>query len=184
MRKLILASASPRRRELLQQAGLTFEVKPSSADETVPAGLSQEELVKTLARLKAEDVYKAHPDCVVIGSDTLVFFDGKPLGKPTSPEHAAEMLRALSGKVHTVSSGVCICSPEKRVCFAETTEVEFFPLTEEEIAAYIATGEPLDKAGAYGIQGKGGVFVRRIVGDYYNVVGLPLARTVRVLRSL
>lgn len=182
--KLILASASPRRRELLLQAGLQFDVMPSAADETVPPGLSQEELVKTLARLKAEDVFRDHPDHVVIGSDTLVFFEGKALGKPSSPEEAAAMLRMLSGKVHTVSSGVCICSPQKTICFAETTEVEFFPLSEEEIAAYIETKEPLDKAGAYGIQGRGGVFVRRIVGDYYNVVGLPLARTVRALRSL
>ena len=181
---LILASASPRRRELLEQAGLSFAVIPSRAEETAPAGLSQEEFVMELARHKAADVFAVHPGDVVIGADTLVFFHGKPLGKPTSAEEAAQMLRCLSGKVHTVSSGVCICAPGKNLCFAETTEVEFFPLTEEEIQAYIAAGEPMDKAGAYGIQGQGALFVRRISGDYYTVVGLPLARTVRALRSL
>lgn len=182
--KLILASASPRRRELLQQAGLAFEVIPSTVEENVPEDISQEERVKALARLKAEDVFAAHPDATVIGSDTLVFFNGKALGKPGSEEEAKAMLRMLSGRVHTVSTGVCICSAERTICFAETTEVEFFELSEEEIAAYVASFEPMDKAGSYGIQGLGAVLVRRIVGDYNNVVGLPLARTVRALRDL
>lgn len=182
--KLILASASPRRRELLQQAGLTFEVIPSTVEENIPEDISQEERVKVLARLKAEDVFAAHPDATVIGSDTLVFFNGKALGKPGSEEKAKAMLRMLSGRVHTVSTGVCICSAERTICFAETTEVEFFELSEEEITAYVASFEPMDKAGSYGIQGLGAVLVRRIVGDYNNVVGLPLARTVRALRDL
>ncbi len=182
--KLVLASASPRRRELLQEAGLTFEVIPSTVEQNVPEDISQEERVKALARLKAEDVFAAHPDATVIGSDTLVFFNGKALGKPGSEEEAKAMLRMLSGRVHTVSTGVCICSAERTICFAETTEVEFFELSEEEIEAYVASFEPMDKAGSYGIQGLGAVLVRRIVGDYNNVVGLPLARTVRALRDL
>lgn len=182
---LILASASPRRRELLAQAGLAFEVVPSGWEESAPAGFSPQQRVQALARGKAQDVARLHPQDVVIGADTLVFLDGEPLGKPHSQKEAADMLARLSGRTHQVMTGVCILAPGgKEICFAAETEVTFYPLGEEEIAAYIATGEPMDKAGAYGIQGRGAVLVRSICGDYNNVVGLPLAETVRALREL
>ena len=181
---LILASASPRRRELLTQAGLTFQVVPSHWEETAPNGLSPQERVRFLARGKAQDVARLCPNDVIIGADTLVFLDDQPLGKPHSEQEAAAMLQSLSGRTHSVSTGVCILAPGKEICFAVTTEVTFYPLEGADIAAYIATGEPMDKAGAYGIQGRGAVFVRGICGDYNNVVGLPLAETVRALRQI
>lgn len=181
---LILASASPRRRELLAQAGLTFRVIPSQWEETAPDGLSPQERVRFLARGKAQDVARLYPNDVIIGADTLVFLDDQPLGKPHSEQEAAAMIQSLSGRTHTVSTGVCILAPGKEICFAATTEVTFYLLEGTEIAAYIATGEPMDKAGAYGIQGRGAVFVRGICGDYNNVVGLPLAETVRALRQI
>ncbi|MCD8010918.1 MAG: Maf family protein [Lachnospiraceae bacterium] len=178
---LILASESLRRRQLLELAGLEFRCEPSHVDESVPEGLAAEDVPEYLAQKKAEDIWKAHPDDVVLGADTLVVFEGEILGKPHSDEEAYEMLRSLSGEVHHVYTGVAIHSREKTVSFTSVTKVEFYDLTDEEIRAYIATGEPRDKAGAYAIQGKGSLFIKRIHGDYYTVMGLPLAEVVRHL---
>ena len=178
---LILASQSPRRKELLELAGLTFTCLPSRGEEIVPEGMPAAEEPEYLAGKKAEEIFAAHPEDVVIGSDTLVLLDGKPLGKPHSEEEAFAMLRALSGREHEVCTGVAILSPQGRESFTSVTKVEFYPLSDEEIRAYIRTGEPMDKAGAYGIQGKGSLLIRRIDGDYYTVVGLPLAEVVRRL---
>ena len=178
---LILASQSPRRRELLTMAGLSFECIPARGEETVPEGMAACLEPEYLAVKKAEEVFASHPRDVVIGSDTLVLLDGKPMGKPHSEEEAFAMLSALSGRVHEVATGVAILSPGRKDCFTSTTKVEFYPLTEKEIWDYIHTGEPMDKAGAYGIQGKGARLIRKIDGDYYTVVGLPLAEVLRRL---
>jgi septum formation protein len=188
MKRVILASASPRRRELLSQVGVTFEVLASTkeevCDETEPS-----KLVEALARQKAESVAKIQTgDCIVIGSDTVVAKDGAVLGKPSDEENAFAMLQSLQGAVHQVYSGVALVSvqgSEKTVrCFHVMTEVEFFPMTEKQIRDYIATGDCMDKAGAYGIQGCFAEYVKGIVGDYYNVVGLPVSRLMRELRPL
>lgn len=183
MPRLILASASPRRKELLRRAGYEFEVCPSSADETLPAGCGAEEAVRMLALRKAQFVAAQVPGAVVLGCDTVVAIDDEILGKPKNENEAAAMLRCLSGRTHTVYSGVCITDGRRIELFCTATRVEFFALSDETILSYIATGEPFDKAGAYGIQGFGGVLVRRFDGDYYNVVGLPLAQCARVLAS-
>lgn len=250
---LILASASPRRRELLGLTGYDFEVQVSEADESVESGLPVEEVVMTLARRKAEAVFcnrlASHLDdgnasnarngssasngnnvshacngsnainsnnvsegsntsnggnvrnncgayhCdngssslgggdIVLGSDTIVVLDGQIMGKPKDAEDAARMLRGLSGRTHHVYTGVALLSAKRQDVFYSVTEVEFYPLTEEEIQNYIATGEPMDKAGAYGIQGRGAVLVKGIRGDYFTVVGLPVAETARHLKAM
>ena len=181
--KLILASASPRRKELLRYITEDFTVRVSNADETVPAGLTPEETVKYLSRVKADAVFTGSRDEVIVASDTVVVIDGAVLGKPHSEEEAVEMLRTLSGRTHTVYTGVCVRTAAEEEVFAERTDVTFYPLTEEEIRAYVATGEPMDKAGAYGIQGKGCRLVKRIDGDYFTVVGLPVAELVRRLEA-
>ncbi|MBQ5968601.1 MAG: septum formation inhibitor Maf [Clostridia bacterium] len=183
MRRLILASASPRRKELLNRAGYRFDVCPSDADETLPVGCGAKEAVALLAQKKAASVAARFPGAVVLGCDTVVALDNVILGKPQNEADAAAMLRRLSGRVHTVWSGVCITDGARTETFCEATAVEFFPLSDETVASYLATGEPFDKAGAYGIQGFGGVLVRRFDGDYCNVVGLPLAQCARVLAS-
>lgn len=183
MAEVILASASPRRRELLTLAGVDFTVKVADIDEIIPENASPDEVVMSLARQKAQAVAKENADSVVIGSDTVVALDGVILGKPKNEENAAEMLRALSGRSHTVYTGVVIIQGEKTKVFCEATEVVFNKLSEEEILGYVATKEPMDKAGAYGIQGKGCVLVEKIVGDYFNVVGLPVSRLYRELRD-
>ena len=181
---IILASQSPRRRELLTLAGVSFECIPSGVEEKVPEGLALEKLPEYLSGLKAGDVALRHPGNIVIGSDTLVEFDGTALGKPRGRADAARMLRALSGRCHQVYTGVTIVSPLGTESFTSVTEVEFYELTDAEIEAYIDTGEPMDKAGAYGIQGFGSVLVKRINGDYFTVMGLPLAETVRRIRRI
>lgn len=180
---LVLASASPRRRELLGHIGVPFEVSVSAADENIAPGLPPEEAVKTLAVRKAEAVFNDRPDAVVLGADTIVVSDGRILGKPADEEGAREMLRSLSGRKHMVYTGVAILSKERRESFVSATEVEFYPLEDEEINTYVSTGEPMDKAGAYGIQGFGAVFIKGIAGDYYTVVGLPVAEVARRLRN-
>ncbi|MCM3715094.1 Maf family protein [Halalkalibacter oceani] len=184
MHSLILASGSPRRKELLQQVHLSFNVVPSMISEQIEPTLSPEEAVKQLAYQKAEDVWKQHRDAVVLGSDTVVAFQDTILGKPKDEREARQMLTLLSGRTHSVYTGVTLCSQAGTTTFFEKTEVEFYSLTEEEIAMYVESGEPLDKAGAYGIQGFGAFLVKQIKGDYYTVVGLPLARTLRELKKL
>lgn len=209
--RLVLASASPRRRELLSQIGLEFTVMPSTKEEnakTTEAGA----LVQELSRQKAVDIWeqlsggqrqnpdadqeqisektqepnlngKRQPELLVIGADTVVCCEGKILGKPHSREAAAEMLTALQGRSHEVYTGVTLYSQSEAVTFFECTQVEFYPMTEAEISDYIDSKEPMDKAGAYGIQGLGARFVKDIRGDYNNVVGLPVGRLYQELKS-
>ena len=209
--RLVLASASPRRRELLSQIGLEFTVMPSTKEEnakTTEAGA----LVQELSRQKAVDIWeqlsggqgqnpdadqeqiseetqepnlngKQQPELLVVGADTVVCCEGKILGKPHSREAAAEMLTALQGRSHEVYTGVTLYSQSETVTFFECTQVEFYPMTEVEISKYIDSKEPMDKAGAYGIQGLGARFVKGIRGDYNNVVGLPVGRLYQELKS-
>lgn len=184
MKNIILASGSPRRRELLTLAGVEFTVKTADTDETVPDGTAPDEAVKILSKRKALAVAELVPDSVVIGADTVVSIDGKILGKPKDYDEAFSMLSTLSGRSHFVYTGVSIIGGEKEVCFCEKTEVTFFQLTESEIDAYIKTGDCFDKAGGYGIQTNGCTLVEKINGDYFTVVGLPVAKTVRFLRDI
>lgn len=183
MKKIILASASPRRKELLTTAGVEFEVLVSEADETVPEGTAPKDAAIMTAEKKALAVAENSRDSVVIGADTIVVIDGKILGKPKDEADAADMLRTLSGREHDVITGVCITDGEKTEKFAQVSRVRFYDLTDDEITAYVATKEPMDKAGAYGIQGRGCVLVESIEGDYFNIVGLPVAATVRALKN-
>lgn len=181
---MILASQSPRRRELLAFISPDFRVIPAVGEESIPDGAAPEQAVLALSRQKAEEVFSANKGEVVIAADTVVAIDGKILGKPRSEAEAFEMLSTLSGRVHSVFTGVCIIFADGSVeNFAEETKVEFYLLTADEINAYIATGDPMDKAGAYGIQEKGAANVKSIVGDFYNVMGLPVGRLARVLRG-
>ena len=181
--KIILASASPRRKELLTLAGIEYDVVVSQCEEILPDGITPDKAVEELARQKAEDVFSRNPDCMIIAADTVVALGNTILGKPKDEDDAFNMLSSLSGRRHTVYTGVCIKTKDKTDIFHVATEVEFYDLTEKEIRDYIATKEPMDKAGAYGIQGKGFVLVKGIHGDYFNVVGLPLAETVRHLNK-
>ena len=183
MTDIILASASPRRSELMTLAGFRFDVICADIDEIVPEKALPQEVVMSLALQKAQAVAKDHRKSAVVGSDTVVALDGKILGKPRSEKEAAEMLRSLSGRIHKVFTGVAIVCCEKVTSFFEETEVEFYPLTDQEILDYVATGEPMDKAGAYGIQGRGAVLVKRINGDYFNVMGLPISKVYRELKD-
>lgn len=182
---IILASASPRRRELLEMLGLRcFAVMTADVDETVPV-LPPEEAVIHLAQKKARKVAETClKDDLIIAADTLVYLDGEALGKPETVTEARYMLRRLSGVKHTVYTGVALVNNGKEVAFAEKTDVFFREMRDDEIEAYIKTGEPMDKAGAYGAQGIGAVFVRRIEGDFFNVMGLPVCRLVTALRSI
>lgn len=181
--ELILASQSPRRRELLAQMGLRFTVHAADIDETMDPGLPAGQEVARVSRAKALAIARG-PEDVVIAADTVVVCQGKILGKPHTPERAAEMLELLSGRDHQVLTGCTVLRGETVLSHLETTHLYFRPLSAEEIAAYVATGEPLDKAGAYGIQGLGGLFVRRLEGDYYNVMGLPLCALTGLLRQV
>ena len=181
---LILASGSPRRKELLEMVGRPYQCEPSEADETVPEGMEPQDIPEFLAVKKAKAVLAKHPEDMVLGADTIVELDGQVLGKPGTKEEAAQMLRMLSGETHMVYTGVAILSAGQEAHFTTVTKVEFYPLSEEEIQEYIATGEPMDKAGAYGIQGKGALLVKRIHGDFYTVMGLPIGEVERHLRRL
>ena len=179
-----LASQSPRRKELLTLAGLSFEVLVSGCDETVPEGFTAEQTVQHLANQKCEAVLSlCKEEDTVLAADTIVVIDGNILGKPKDKSDAFNMLRSLSGRTHTVMTGVCIANGTKRREFVSKTDVTFYDLSDEEINAYIETGDPFDKAGGYGIQTQGVVLVEKINGDYSNVVGLPLAQCVRELRA-
>lgn len=184
MEPFILASASPRRREILTLLELSFEVIPAKTEASVDPSLPLEEAVKLVARGKAEEVAAAHPGRIVIGADTIVAIDGKVLGKPKDKQQAHEMLKCLQGREHEVFTGVWVCSPNGGNGFTERAKVEFYPMTDREIDDYIATGEPMDKAGAYGIQGKGLRNIQGIHGDYYTVMGLPGARLWRFLKEI
>ncbi len=181
MKKLILASASPRRRDLLASLGLSFEVFATDADESVPRGTPPRELVGILAERKARAAAEKFPDDVVIAADTVVSVGGEILGKPKDDADARRMLRLLSGGKHTVYTGVTVISDGKVFSDVIASDVFMREIGEGEISAYIATGEPADKAGAYGIQGLGGIFVTRIEGDYWCVTGMPKEATARLL---
>lgn len=188
MKRIILASQSPRRRELLTQIGLKFEVIPSTVEEVITSTNSVE-VVQELAQQKARDVAnvaaKETPkeSLLVIGADTIVVYEGKILGKPGDKEDAVRMLTMLQGKEHSVYTGVALLTGEQEIIFAEETRVQMCPMTPEEIAWYVNTGEPMDKAGAYGIQGLCARFIRQIQGDYNNVVGLPVGRIYQELKK-
>lgn len=182
--KIVLASQSPRRQDLLGQMGLEFTTRSPQIDEDAFQGRDARDLVQTLSREKARWVAAQLPgDPIVIGADTVVVRDGTILGKPKDPADARAMLASLSGRTHQVYTGVTVCQGDKVVTQAEETQVTFRPLTQQEIACYVATGEPMDKAGAYGIQGLGGLLVAGIQGDYHNVVGLPVCRLGQILRD-
>lgn len=184
--EIILASQSPRRKEILSLLDIPFKIMVSDADETVDAGLPPYFIAESLSLKKAAAVAKnIDADALVIGADTIVVSEGKILGKPKDRDDAAAMLKSLSGKWHEVISGVTVLhtkSAESK-SFYVSTRVHFASLTDDEITAYVATGEPMDKAGAYGIQGKGAKLVEEISGDYFNVVGLPLNRLYQVLKK-
>jgi len=187
--RLILASGSPRRRELLAQAGYTFTVEAADVDESVRAGEDPGAYVKRLAEEKALTVFERQRvsesagRLVVLGADTTVVCDGEILAKPDDAEHARQMLRKLSGRTHEVLTGVAVVTRAGTVSAVETTEVVFGEIPEAELERYCATHEPLDKAGAYGIQGYAARWIPRIDGDYFNVMGLPIARVVRMIEG-
>jgi septum formation protein len=178
---IILASSSPRRQELLSMIGLNYIIETSGEEEVQPHGLPPAAFVKTLALQKAQPVSDLHPDDCVIGADTIVYLEGDILGKPHTPQVAKAYLTRMQGKSHVVFTGVAVLKNGKTdVRHCETT-VTFAPMSEREIDAYVATGEPLDKAGAYGVQGPGGIFVDRVEGNYFNVIGLPLPMLYQML---
>ena len=181
MKDFIVASASPRRKEILSMGGFGFRIIPSDCDETIKEKLSPEETLKVLAERKALSVLEKNENSVVLGCDTVVALGDEILGKPSDREDAFKMIKALSGKTHRVCTGVCIADKDKIKSFVSVAEVEFYELSDETAESYVATGECDDKAGAYGIQGLGGTLVKSIKGDYYAIVGLPYAETVRVL---
>jgi len=180
---LVLASASPRRQELLRNAGIPFEVQPAHIPEDPLPGEQAKDCAERLASEKALAVAKQRPRNVVLGADTVVVVDRQILGKPLDAADAARMLRLLSGREHQVITGVCVVANGKSSVASETTKVTMSDLTEKEIADYVATGEPMDKAGAYAIQGIASRWIPRIDGDYGNVVGLPVALVWRILRE-
>jgi len=185
--KLILASASPRRAEILRDAGFSFQTISSAVDETPLPNESPTNMVQRLAEAKAELIAaRAVGPAIIIAADTVVTLDGRIFGKPRSTDDARRMLKALSGRTHAVLTGVTLIRlPDvERSSFVESTLVHFVPLSDDDISRYLASGEPHDKAGAYAIQGLGGRFIPRIEGDYFNVVGLPLARTTQALHTL
>lgn len=183
MEKIILASASPRRRELLGLITTDFEIITADVDETVNENFTAEETVMNLSLKKAKAVSEKYQGRVVIGADTVVVCDGKILGKPVDDKDAFIMLKMLSGRTHQVLTGVTITDNTKADCFYVKSDVTFFDLSEEDILSYIKSGEPSDKAGSYGIQGKGSLFVEKISGDYFNIVGLPISELNRHLKK-
>lgn len=194
MSRLILASASPRRRELLTRIGLSFEILPARGEEN-PRSAIPEEMVQELSAGKALEIYgsleeQEKEEAVIIGADTLVAFENRVMGKPHDEKDAFDMLFLLQGKTHQVYTGVTLIytpkgeTARKKLTFLEKTDVTMYPMTEQEILEYIATGEPMDKAGAYGIQGRCAAYVREICGDYNNVVGLPVSRLYQELKRI
>ncbi len=203
MNKIILASASPRRRELLQQIGMEFEVIPAVGEEKLPAGSGKFgekgpapwEIVEILSAQKAGEIFLRFPEekeksTLVIGADTVVALEGEVMGKPKNRQEAVSMLSRLAGKSHQVYTGVTLMlgagkdRPPRAVTFHEKTDVFMYPMSGEEISAYVDTGEPMDKAGAYGIQGRCAAFIREIHGDYNNVVGLPVSRLYQEMKRM
>ncbi|MDY5612518.1 Maf family protein [Dysosmobacter sp.] len=183
MEKIVLASGSPRRQELLERIGITdFDIRVPEAEESYPAGLTPQQIVEYISREKADAAAKLCAlDEIVITADTMVFLDDQRLGKPADEADALRMLTSLQGRHHTVCTGVTVRQGNRSLTESETTEVYFRPAGEAELRAYIATGEPMDKAGSYGVQGKGALLVEKLNGDFFNVMGLPVLRLSRML---
>lgn len=179
--EIVLASTSPRRQELLRQLGLAFRTVPSNFDEQVPEPMEPAALVRHLALMKAREVQSRVPDALIIGADTVVVLEGDILGKPRDREHAIAMLKRLSGREHQVMTGVALLKGERTLMAHEVTTVRFRSLDRGQIERYVDSGAPMDKAGAYGIQGRAAAMISSISGDYFAVVGLPLSRTVQML---
>ena len=187
MKSIVLASASPRRKELLHQIGLEFICHPATGEEHASAVLPQE-VVQELARQKAMEVSESYPDAIIIGADTVVSYDGRILGKPKDRAHAKQMITMLQGQTHQVYTGVCLVVMQEggmvdEIGFVQETSVEMYAMSPEEIDAYTASGEGDDKAGAYGIQGACAAYIKGISGDYYNVVGLPVGRLYQEIKK-
>ena len=182
--RVVLASSSPRRRELLELIGISHVVRPANIDETMRPREAPRRHAERLAREKASAIATRDPDVITIGADTVVVINRKVLGKPSDPEHAAWMLGLLSGREHTVITAVAVSRGKKLRSAIEEVRVKFRKLRDDEVEAYIATGEPMDKAGAYGIQGYGATIVERIEGDYFAVMGLPLVRLIGLMRDV
>lgn len=180
---LILASASPRRKELLNLFGIPFEIRVTDIDETMDPNFLPETEVARVSQLKALAITRDADD-VVVAADTIVVCEGNVLGKPHSQEEAVSMLQLLSGRDHQVMTGVTVLCGDRAKTFTEVTDIHFRELSEKEIRAYVATGEPMDKAGSYGIQGGAALFCTHMVGDYYNVMGLPVCRLGLLLREI
>jgi septum formation protein len=183
MRPIILASNSPRRKEILTTAGISFTVEPANIEETIDENLSPIDVPVSLARQKARYIYERHPECLVIGADTIVLAEGYILGKPVDYRDAKQMLELLNGRKHSVITGIYMISKEKAKELSVVTEVEFAHMTDDEIEEYISTGDVFDKAGAYGIQGFAGRYIKGIKGDYFNVVGLPINALYEALKN-
>ena len=183
MAKIVLASGSPRRQELLRRIGVTeFDIRVPDTEETYPAGLSPQETVAYISREKSDAAAAlCTPEELIITADTMVFLDDQRLGKPQDEADALRMLTALQGRRHTVCTGVTVRQGDRVLTESEATSVVFRPAEESELRAYIATGEPMDKAGSYGVQGKGALLVERLEGDFFNVMGLPVLRLSRML---
>jgi septum formation protein len=180
---LILASASPRRRDLLLQAGLRFDVLPAHIDESLRPSESPTKYVQRLALEKAQALHALHPNATILGADTTVVLDSKILNKPTDLADAERMLHALSSRAHQVHTGIAVLTPTSRRTHVETTNVFFSPIPDDDLLHYLSTRDSLDKAGAYGIQGYAARWIHRIEGDFFNVMGLPIAATIRLLRE-
>jgi septum formation protein len=183
MKKIILASKSPRRKQILEQFGLNFEVEVSDFDESQIAFKTPIEMVEKLSFEKAKIIAERNPDAVIIGADTIVIFKNEIIGKPKSEKDAIRILNLLSGNMHEVVTGFTVMEDKKSITSYVSSRVKFKQLSDAEITTYVATGEPMDKAGGYGIQSKGGLFIERIAGDYFNVVGLPIFALAEVLRD-
>lgn len=194
MNKIVLASASPRRRELLEQIGLAFEVVPGQIEEKTKS-TEPSEMVMELSARKAQDIYDKLPtekrsSAIVAGADTVVVLEDRIMGKPADEKAAEDMLSSLQGRTHQVYTGVTLIwqgeknQPPSRLSFYEKTDVTMYPMSALEIRSYVDTGEPMDKAGAYGIQGKCAAFIKEIRGDYYNVVGLPIGRLYQEIKKI
>ncbi len=181
--RVILASSSPRRRELLTLVGIAHEVIPADIDETERRGEDPAEHAERLAREKGTVIAHRHPDALIIAADTIVVIDGRVLGKPRTPDEAGLMLRTLRGRTHRVLTAVAVARGTRLVSGVEEVDVTFRDLSDADIAAYVATGEPMDKAGAYGIQGYGAALVERIEGDFFSVMGLPVRLVLNLLRE-
>ncbi|MBQ3459347.1 MAG: septum formation protein Maf [Solobacterium sp.] len=184
MKKLILASQSPRRRELLEKCGIPFTCEPADIDETIDDSRDLSEEIRRLSLVKAAVILKKHPDAVVVGSDTIVAVDGKVLGKPKDRDEARKMLKMLSGHTHQVITGLSVLSSRRQFQDVSISHVTFATLSDDEIGAYVSSGECDDKAGAYAIQGGAGKFITNIDGDYYAIMGLPLNSVYEELKNI